>query len=220
MNRVCGKFDTRFSAKKPAPLFLFVASEKSIKHRSPLFISYQQTSTTSSNMKVAPFSLLLALLSSSGTPSAVMANDSDGGVAGRKLDSSGSKGGKGGSCDLALPEVRFQRDGGFANIAAGLCDTLGTTLNLEIVGEEQGLRSGCAVQLTQLALQVLGDLFSVDTATIAAADDNEDGYLETIEMMPILGDRFGDLCPEEVYVLGASFFGPRPLGKTIYGFGG
>ncbi len=160
-------------------------------------------------MKVAPFSLLLALLSSSGTPSTVMANDSDGAVAGRKLDSSGAKSGKGGSCDLTNPMMRFQRDGGFAHIAAGLCDTLGAGLAVGYGGEEQaiGPGTGCAVQLTPLAFQVLGDLFSVDTATIVAADANGDDYLEPIEMILILGDRFGDLCPEEVYMLGAPFFG-------------
>lgn len=163
-------------------------------------------------MKVAPLSLLLALLSSSGTPSAVMANDSDGGVAGRKLDSSGAKSGKGGSCDLTLPEVRFEQQAGFGMISSGVCDALGTTLSIGVVGE---VRVGCAVQLTQLALQVLGDLFSVDTATIVAADANGDGNLEPIEMMTILGDRFGDLCPEEVpaHFFGFGWYGTakRPL---------
>lgn len=162
-------------------------------------------------MKVAPFSLLLALLLSSGAPSAVMANDSDGGVAGRKLRS-----GKGGSCDLSDPVTGFRQQAGFAQIAARLCDTLGAAV-IVIVGEEQGAtRSECAVQLTQLALQVLGDLFPVDTSTIAAADANGNGSLEIIEMVPIIMAQFGDLCPEEVYALDPALFvgwhgeAPRP----------
>ena len=145
-----------------------------------------------------------------------MANDSDGGVAGRKLDSSGAKSGKGGSCDLTDPVTRFQRDGGFAYLAAGLCDNLGVGLSIPVVGEEQGTRSVCAVQLTELGLQVLGDLLSVDTATIVAADANGDSYLEPVEIIIILANQFGYMCPDEVYALGsAPFFGcdtPQILG--------
>jgi hypothetical protein len=155
-------------------------------------------------MKVAPLSLLLALLSSSGTQSTVMANDSDGGVAGRKLDSSGAKSGKGGSCDLTDPVTRFQRDTGFAQLAALCADTLGAGMAIGIVGDA-GVR---AIPLTDASTLVLSAIFTVTAATIVAGDLNGDGALDVSEVTLILINQFPSLCPDEVYALGsAPFFG-------------